>query len=232
MKKYIWITLYLIWLVFLSFLFFLHSKHNNTNKIIKNTTKNNSIIEIKNTNKKNNKIEDNIKLTEKEETWNNISNKIEKELENKDIEIKNTIKENKKEPIKKEKTELPEFLFIWLTQLNLQKDTKYEEIYNIINVKWKGIYKVEEKDIYLKPLENNDYDSVKNNISKIINKIWWNIISTNLFWDKQCFINPDIYYKKQVIMLINFDWKNYLVVLPYKKYQLYKKFIKEKIFSK
>lgn len=230
MKKYIWITLYLIWLVFLSFLFFLHSKHNNTNKIT-----NNNISETKNTTKNNNKIEKTTKLTEKEKTWNtwsNISNKIDKELENKDIEIEKNTKEDKKEPIKKEKTELPEFLFIWLTQLNLQKDTRYEEIYNIINVKWKGIYKVEEKDIYLKPLDNNDYNSVKDKISKIINKIWWNVISTNLFWDKQCFINPDIYYKKQVIMLINFDWKNYLVVLPYKKYKNYKKIIKEKIFSK
>jgi len=228
MKKYIWITLYLIWLVFLSFLFFLHSKSNNT----KNITNNN----ISGT-----KIQwNNVKLTEKKEnrnTWNSISKQIDKELENKNIKIEKNRKDiqkedHKKQNIEKNKNELPEFLFIWFSQLNLQKDTKYEEIYNIINIKWKWIYKVEEKEIYIKPLENNDYNSIKNKIWQIINKIWWNIISTNLFWDKQYFINPDIYYKKQVIMLINFDWKNYLVALPYKKYQLYKKFIKEKIFNK
>ena len=53
-----------------------------------------------------------------------------------------------------------------------------------------------------------------------------------MFWDKQLFVNPDIFYKKEVIMLVEYKRKVYFVVLPYIKYYDYKKFIKDILFVK
>ena len=93
-------------------------------------------------------------------------------------------------------------------------------------------YKIEDKEIYIKEINSVDYESEKTNISKLIQKIWGNFVETNLFWDKQLFVNPDLYYKKESIIFIEYKQKLYMLVLPYEKYSKYKKFIKEILFVK
>jgi len=110
--------------------------------------------------------------------------------------------------------------------------TPYDDIYEILGYGDLPAYQVPGKDIYIKQLKSVDYTEEKSNINQLIQKIWGNIKQTNLFGDKQLFVNPDIYYQKVVIMLIEYNGKLYLVTLPYDKYQQYKGYLKNVLFTK
>ena len=110
--------------------------------------------------------------------------------------------------------------------------TPYDDIYEILGYGELPAYQVPGKDIYIKQLKSVDYTEEKSNINQLIQKIWGNIKQTNLFGDKQLFVNPDIYYQKVVIMLIEYNGKLYLVTLPYDKYQQYKGYLKNVLFTK
>ena len=249
MKKYIWLTIYFIGLVWLSYTFFYLSGNKWVN------TKNDSKQKILDDKKvasgnKNNigNIIDNIKNKKElsdEQTWN-IENKIknikkiqnekvasgnkeQKILDDKEKNDQQTI-DNNQNTENKEKNIPLENIYIGLWHWTLVKDGKYEDIYSILWLSRLPLYKIEDKDIYIKELKSIEYEDEKNNIERLIHKIWGNVIKTNLFGDKQLFVNPDIYYKKQSIILVLYDWKVYLLVLPYKKYQDYKNYLKEVLF--
>jgi len=230
MKRYIWLTIFFVWLVMLSFLFSNISKNNNKKSITKN-----NIQKIWQTKKEKNLKNDHQNDFKKKNIWNKIKKENKKEVNN-DFDIipvhnsKNTWNNTN---IQKENTQkiIPDNLYIWLSSAQLLKDSKFEEIFTLFWLDNIPLYQIEKKEIYIKQLSWN-YKDIKTNFENIIKKIWGNDVETNLFWDRQTFFNPDIYYKKDVIMLIYYEKSNYLVVLPYKKYWDYKKFIKETLFEK
>jgi len=146
MKKYIWLTIYFIGLVWLSYTFFYLSG----NKWI-NTKKDNKVVSWDKI--PNNIINDNKK---KKETWkieDKIQN-IEKIKDNKVVSWEkiqkipnNIINDNKK---KKEKDIPLENIYIGLWHWTLIKDSKYEDIYSILWLSKLPLYKIEDKDIYIK----------------------------------------------------------------------------------
>jgi len=249
MKKYIWLTIYFIGLVWLSYTFFYLSGNKLIN--IKNNSKQ-TILDNKKVvseNKDNivdiiDNIEDKKKLSD-EQSWNiedkikNIEkiqnkklmsgDKIQKKLDDKENTDKKIIDNNQNKEDKEKNIPL-ENIYIGLWHWTLVRDSKYEDIYSILWLSKLPLYKIEDKDIYIKELKSIEYEDEKNNIERLIHKIWGNVIKTNLFGDKQLFVNPDIYYKKQSIILVLYDWKVYLLVLPYKKYQDYKNYLNEVLF--
>lgn len=229
MKRYIWLTIFFVWLVMLSFLF-ANISHKNYHIINQNTWSNNGRKTIKNqnisNNTKNNKKQNNLV---KDLTWGNTN----KQNNFKIIPIhkqENTWNKIDSQSNKVEKI-IPDNLYIWLSSATLVKDSKFEEVFALFGLDNIPLYKVENKEIYIKQL-SWDYDKIKKNFDNIIKKVWWNDVETDLYGDKQTFFNPDIYYKKDVIMLVKYEKNNYLVVLPYKNYEKYKKFIKETLFVK
>ena len=249
MKKYIWLTIYFIGLVWLSYTFFYLSgnewvniKDDSKQKVLDNK-------KIASENKSNiGNIIDNIKNEKKlsaEQTWN-IKDKIkniekiqnkkvasgdkeQKILDDKEKNDQQIIDNDQNTENKVKNIEL-EDIYIGLAHLKLLKDSKYEDIYSILGLNKLPLYKIEDKNIYIKELKSIEYEDEKNNIKKLVQKIWGNIIETNLFGNKQLFVNIDVYYKKQSIILVLYDWKTYLLVLPYKKYQDYKSYLKEVLF--
>ncbi len=246
MKKYIWITMYFIGLVWFSYTFFYISWNNKQNLDNSQKESKSNVLDEKIEDKSINEIVDNITNNNKEEKQQiqDIEKNIEKNIELKDnwkqITWDNTeIKNNKQnttgnnnqyvENNNIENIEL-EYIYIGLTKWKLVKDSRYEDIYNILNLSELPLYKIEDKDIYIKELKSIEYEEKKSNMSELIQKIWGNIIETNLFWNKQLFVNIDVYYKKQSIMLVSYEWKTYVLILPYEKYQDYKKYLKEFLF--
>jgi len=227
MKRYIWLTIFFVGLVMLSFLFSNISKKNN---ITWNNITWNNITKKEPTKKKEIISNNNETNLEKNSTWNNT----EKKEDNFDIipvhNNQNTWDNTDTQTEESEKI-IPDNLYIWLSNAKLLKDSKFEEIFALFWLDDIPLYKVENKEIYIKQL-SWDYKDIKTNFDNIIKKVWGNDVETNLFWDKQTFFNPEIYYKKDVIMLISYEKTNYLVVLPYKNYWNYKKFMKETLFVK
>lgn len=125
-----------------------------------------------------------------------------------------------------------EFIFIGLAQANLYSWDKYNDIFSLFELDNIPTYKIEWKEIYIKKLNSIEYKDEKNIIGRLIQKIWGNMVQTNIFGEKQTFINIDLFYKKEVLMLVEYDWKLYFVILPYKLYHQYKKFLKEVLFVK
>lgn len=246
MKKYIWITLYFIGLVWLSYTFFYISEKNKTEdkKIVNNqnnTKKQNTVKKDNtlNTEWKNIQDEDIIekiktidKVNEENDKQKDTSSTVDnsKNTNNNDISKK---EENDNIPEKNNKKDIVlEDIYIWLAHWKLVKDSKYEEIYDILNLGNLPLYKIEDKEIYIKKLKSIEYETEKNIIEQLIHKIWGNIVETNLFGDKQLFVNMDVYYKVKSILLIEYDKNLYLVVLPYKKYKDYKSYLKNVLFAK
>ncbi len=232
MRKYIWLTIFFVWLVILSFLFSNISKKGKNTNISNTTTWNNNSRKkikqktIKTNNNKQTKIVQNI-------TWN-ITNKKKDNfniipVHNKQNTWDNT--NNQSQKTNKTKKIIPDNLYIWLASATLVKDSKYEEVFTLFWLDNIPLYKTENKEIYIKQLSWN-YKQIKSNFDNIIKKIWGNDVETNLYGDKQTFFNPQVYYKKDVIMLISYEKSNYLVVLPYKNYWKYKIFMKETLFVK
>lgn len=253
MKKYIGITIFLVSLIVASFWIALSSGklkiniNTQENKIKKSNTKTNltkldNKVDKQDNTKENNKTEINVNynswdISEQENIESeNIESGNTKNIDSKNKSKEDTLLNNKNidnsEQNHKVKNSPKEFLFIWLSQANLYTWNKYKDIFSMLELENIPTYKIENKDIYIKELNSIEYKDEKNIISQLIQKIWGNIVETNLFWDKQLFVNPDIFYKKEVIMLVEYEWKLYLVVLPYKKYHEYKKFIKEVLFIK
>ena len=238
MKRYIWLTIFFVWLVMLSFLFSNISKKDNKNTNKQNTTTwNNNRKPIKSQNISN-KINDNqvkeqnnyISHKKSNITQNKTWNNTEKKQDNFNI-VPVHNKPTTWNKINKTEKIIPDDLYIWLSDAKLIKDSKFEEIFTLFWLDNIPLYKIENKEIYIKQL-SWDYKNIKNNLNNIIKKVWGNDVETDLFGDKQTFFNPEIYYKKDVIMLIFYEKENYLVVLPYKNYWKYKKFMKETLFVK
>jgi len=218
MKKYIWLTIYMIGIVWISYTFFYLSK---SNEKIKDSNQHFILDDTK-------KNIDN--------TWNVVLNKIDKKnlfnIETGIVEnyIDNNIKWNTSGNVLNEDQNNTKNIYIGLTYWTLVKDSKYEEIYSILWLDNLPLYKIEKKDIYIKKLESIEYEEEKNNIKQLIQKIWGNIVETNLFWYKQLFVNIDFYYKKESIILVSYDWKTYILIIPYLKYKDYKSYLKDFLF--
>ena len=125
---------------------------------------------------------------------------------------------------------IPNKIYVWLAEAKLVSWSNYDDIFSLFNLEKYPTYKVDGKEIYFKQLKSIDYKTEKANINQLIQEIWGNIVETNLFGDKQIFINPDLYYKKVVIMLVSYGQKVYFVTLPYSKYKQYKLFLKNVLF--
>jgi len=237
MKKYVWVSLYFVWLVMLSYTFFYFSWKWKQLEVQSSVieTKNNwdlqNIIskENKSNKDKNDKLtktnKSNAKLNELEDV------KVEPVLEKKEVSKwskkswENAVGVNEKDSLKKE-------LIIWKVKLSYVKNIPYMDIYELLWYTGDGYYQVPWKDIYLKQLKSIDYESEKNNINQLIQKVWGNIKQTNLFGDKQLFVNIDVYFKKVVIMLVSYNGKLYLITLPYNNYSAYKSYLNNDLFVK
>jgi len=239
MRKYIGLTIFFVWLVWLSFRFAFSSwkiqfKKDFSDTKLTNIQNKNTKIDEKATNKNTYNKENTNNLNN---TWNNLdtwdnldtwNNNTWNNLNNKNEEFK-VIPVNKKKHISTKIKIIPEHLYIWLTKANLVKDSKYEEIYALFKLDKISLYKIENKEIYVKQLSWN-YLNIKNKLQNIIQQIWGNIAETNLYGNKQVFLNPNIYYKKYSIMLVKYWQNNYLITFPYNKYSSYKNFMKNVLF--
>jgi len=218
-KRYIWLTLFLIWaILFVYFLFW--PKINKSNLVKTNTT-----IE----NKTGNLIKQDVL----------VNNDVDEEfLSSWDEEISNIDKDFVKNDLLVQKNEentwskIPDTLVIWNITLELSTDNTYDDIFDILWFLDTPKYKVNWKKIYIKKIDSIDYEEEKINIEQLIQKIWGNIAEVNWFWDKQLFVNLDPYYKKESISLVEYNWNLYVMVLPYNKYYEYEKVIKEFLFDK
>lgn len=223
MKKYIWLTMFLIWALFLVYLIFF--------TFWLKTDKPDTNINISTWN------------VEATKSWENQENDFlmtdsgsvqEQQSEPQDI-LENTgtqnmeVEEKKEEIIKQENNNE---LVIGAITLHLTDDDKYDDIFELLWIGDLPKYKIEWKDIYVKKLDSVDYESEKVNIEQLIQKIWGNIANVNWFWDKQLFVNLDPYYKKDSISLVEYKWNVYVMVLPYNKYYEYEKVIKDFLFNK
>jgi len=243
MKKYIGLTIYFVWLVLLSYTFFYFS---NKSKDIK------QIVTYQQKEKMNDSWSEKLDLWKKDDnsSWNNQqveekSNDVLSGIDNLQV-VANTWEED---TVLKETSDestwsnnqyfswndtlssvIPDKIYVWLADAKLVSGSNYDDVFTLFNVDKYPTYKVSWKEIYFKQLKSIDYNTEKNNIDQLIQEIWGNIVETNLFWDKQLFVNPDLYYKKVVIMLVSYDWKVYFVTLPYSKYQKYKPFLKNVLF--
>lgn len=244
MKIYIWLTLYFIWLIWISYTFFFITKKENNIKLentqnkefskkekntiqnnVKNQEEKNSIININKKIDELKKFEDKNSFQEIKENKQKKEEIKEKEKKEKEEEIKEN-KENEKEDKDKEK----ENIKIWKGNAILTESSWYKNIFSGLKIQTNETYKIKDKKIYIKILNSIDYEDKKTNISGLIQKIWGNIVETNIYWEKQLFINIDKYYKKEVIMLVKHNSKTYLLIIPYEQYQNYKKYLKEILF--
>ena len=240
MKKYIWVSLYFVWLVMLSYTFFYFSwkwKQLETQKSVveieSGLNSQNTIVKESKTNKNENTEDDRLTKTHKSnDKLNELEDiKVEPVLEKKETSKwlkeswENAAKISKKDSLKKE-------LIIWKVKLSYVKYIPYMDIYELLWYTGDGYYQVPWKDIYLKQLKSIDYESEKNNINQLIQKVWGNIKQTNLFGDKQLFVNIDVYFKKVVIMLVSYNGKLYLITLPYNNYSAYKSYLNNDLFVK
>jgi len=224
MKKYIWITLFLIGAIILSYMiYFSHKKDNEDVKLSENTIK---IDDSKNKEIKNNNI--------LQDSWNNesIDDVLQGSWNNEKLVNNFTWENDLKIEVDTWNKEKEETLVVWNLVLKLAKDKTYDDIFDRLGIWYLNKYKVEWKKIYIKKIDSVDYEEEKVNIQQLIQKIWGNIAEVNWFWDKQLFVNLDPYYKKDSISLVESNGKLYYMILPYDKYYEYKKVIKEFLFNK
>ena len=209
MKKYVWLTLFLmgaLFLVYLMFFTFHKNVDNNSLNTWNNITWN---------------IENKVAVNESYDIANeNLYQWEQQDSQNNDTIVNTPEKENDNE------------LVIWNITLYRTDDNRYDNIFELLWVSELPKYKIEWKDIYVKKLDSVDYETEKVNIGQLIQKIWWNIAEVHWFWDKQLFVNLDPYYKKDSISLVEYNGNLYYMVLPYDKYYEYKKVIKEFLFNK
>ena len=242
MKKYIGLTIYFVWLVLLSYTFFYFNKSKGIKQIVTYQQKE----------KMNDSWSEKLDLWKKDDnsSWNNQqveekSNDVLSGIDNLQV-VATTWEED---TVLEETSDLstwsnnqylswddtlnnviPDKIYVWLADAKLVSGSNYDDVFALFNVDKYPTYKIEWKEIYFKQLKSIDYNTEKNNIDQLIQEIWGNIVETNLFWDEQLFVNPDLYYKKVVIMLVSYDWKVYFVTLPYSKYKKYKPFLKNVLF--
>ncbi len=236
MKKYIGLSLYLVWLILLSYTFFYFSpkKQEFLSLIISNQkhVKNASLSQITG-NFLETKADE--KKTSENFTGKNLSSGSETILSgqqtnsviNENLEIKPLtwmhLNQNSEEPL------LSSFSGIDLKKVSV---SPYDDIFQLLGYTSGIIYQVSWKDIYIKKLKSVDYDQEKNNINQLIQQIWGNVKSLNLYGDKQSFVNIDVYYGKVVIMLISYKGNNYLVIMPYGVYKENRDYLKKVLFAK
>jgi len=213
-KKYIWLTIYLVWIILLSYMFFLFSnnhKYKQVHKLNKINIKTWNII------------------TKPINTWDDLNSTIE--------EISNNLWEKTSNDTwtNDEKIEniIPKTMVIWNIELILaENDTTYDDIFDLLWLSDFPKYKVKWKKIYIKKLDSIEYENEKSIISKLIQKMWWDIAEVNWFGDKQMFANFDAYYKNDSISLVEYDGNIYVMILPYNKYYEYENTIKKFLFIK
>ncbi len=230
MKKYLWITMYFVWLVLMSYSFFYFSGKRKKFIIIKSSDKIEKKVDVSNNT---NNYVTTWSITSNHNKDNNESiswfDIVLKKIENDDFTWENLSWSNNLD--KKKEVDINKMVKIWKVVWQLVNKTSYDDIFELLWY-WKTpTYKIKNKYIYIKILKTVDYENEKNNINQLIQKIWGNIKETNLFGDKQIFINPDIYYGKTVIMLVKHMWKLYFVVLPYKYYKEYKLYLSGVLFT-
>lgn len=221
MKRYIWLTMYFIWLVLISYTFFYYSSKDNLQKDVENPTKEN----ISQTQKENQEIQK--QNIENQDEKNNTENQTNIENISWDF-VRAENLENWE--LKQKQESIFMTIEIWDETLNLIEDKSQETLYEILWVTDFPTYKTNEKEIYIKKLKSIEYEDKKDNIERLIQRIWENIVNSNLFGEKQLFVNIKWYYKSTSIMLVKYQWETYIVVFPYEKYENYKKFFEEVLF--
>lgn len=240
MKKYIWVSLYFVWIVLLSYAFFYSSwkweqlKNQDFSVEVKESW--NVQKTVAKQNQDNNILKAN-KLTYSENTWDKLNNiKIKPVLEEEKAIVLTWDKAEKftqmQEDSQTKKNDVKKEIIVWKIKLSYVNDVPYVDIYELLWYADGNFYQVPWKNIYLKQLKSVDYEKEKNNISQLIQKGLGNIKETNLFGDRQMFVNLDAYFKKVVIMLVSYNGKLYLVTLPYDKYYIYKSYLASDLFAK
>lgn len=225
MQRYVWLTMYFIGLVLISYMFFYFSTQSKEkDNVGKPTSSVNAPWKGQYKNSEKNKE------TRAQELKNTKNNQEANKTE--DLSwtfVKPDSNQSKEKWLSHEDTFMK--MEIWTQTLDLIDDKLQETLYNILGIRDFPTYKVKWKEIYVKKLKSIDYLNKKTNIEKLIERIWENIVEANLFGDKQIFVNLKWYYKNSSIMLIEYKWKTYLIVFPYKKYKEYKTFFKEFLFT-
>ena len=232
MKKYLGLTLYFVWLVLMSYTFFYFSGKYQKLKAPVQTVDTGNQENLQNQTS-DSQLSESIQ-TGQVDTTDDVLSGLSLDLEpqtgdNQDFTGEDftgdilTGEENKKPTIETK-------LRIGQATGDLVPTTPYDDIYEILGYGKLPAYQIPGKDIYLKKLNSVDYEEEKSNINQLIQKIWGNVKETNLFGDKQLFVNPDIYYQKVVIMLVDYNGKLYLVILPYEDYHKYKEYLKNVLF--
>ena len=245
MKKYIWLTIYFVWLVLLSYTFFYFSNKLKDIKKIVTLEQKKQTKQLSKDENESSELKTSSENTNSEISWSWNKNSL-SWLENLELEPKTTgsFEENQNDVTWFDTEEaswsmsswntvsqiIPNKIYVWLAEAKLVSWSNYDDIFSLFNLEKYPTYKVDGKEIYFKQLKSIDYETEKANINQLIQEIWGNIVETNLFGDKQIFINPDLYYKKVVIMLVSYDQKVYFVTLPYSKYKQYKLFLKNVLF--
>ena len=243
MKRYLWLTFYFVWLVLLSYSFFYLSP--SWKKILNSL---NTVPQIQWLPDIDTGNISEVKDNKKEVVVNTWTNNLTGELTgvNSGIVSDNTIwniemKNNNNQIVtwtnlvntwEEQKVEvIPDSIYVWLAEGSLVKTWVFDNVYSVL---WLTgpIYQMDWKRVYLQKIKSVDYLTEKTNINQLIQKIWGNIKETNLFWDKQLFVNPDKYYWKIVIMLVEYNGSLYLVTLPYNDYKQYKNYIQDVLFVK
>jgi len=232
MKKYLGLTLYFVWLVLMSYTFFYFSGKYQKLKAPVQTVDTGNQENLQNQTS-DSQLSESIQ-TGQVDTTDDVLSGLSLDLEPQTGDSQDFTGElftgNILTGEKNEKPTIETKLGIGQATGDLVPTTPYDDIYEIL---WYGklpAYQIPGKDIYLKKLNSVDYEEEKSNINQLIQKIWGNVKETNLFGDKQLFVNPDIYYQKVVIMLVDYNGKLYLVTLPYEDYHKYKDYLKNVLF--
>ena len=246
MKRYLWLTFYLVWLVLLSYSFFYLSPNwkkilNSLNNVPKiqwlpdiNTGNIEQISAIKNDTKNvlTNTWNESDALVKTGSDLDINSDEIDLDIKDENAEKQIVTWEKIEDLSQEEQVEvIPDSIYVWLAEGSLVETWVFDNLYS--NLWLTGpIYQMDWKKLYLQKIKSVDYLTEKTNIKQLIQKIWGSIKETNLFWDKQLFVNPDKYYWKVVIMLVEYNGSLYLITLPYNNYKQYKKYIQDVLFVK
>lgn len=170
---------------------------------------------------------------------------LEEEEENEDIvaivpeeEIVEEEEPTVVEIVEEEPIESPEWypndVVIWDAIWLLVNESELIQIRNIYEILWfENDYPVYsfDGDIMITGLSDKVYEDEYDRITGIINMLDGTVAQTNLFGQKQFFINIPTYYKKKVVMFVESRMVNYIVILDYDIYQEKKEFLGN-LFSK
>jgi len=232
MKKYLGLTLYFVWLVLMSYTFFYFSGKYQKLKAPIQTVNTGNQESLQNQTS-DNQVSENTQIEQtaiQDDVLSGLNLDLEPQTGNNQDFIEEVFTGNVLSGEENKKLTIESKLWIGQATGDLVPTTPYDDIYEIL---WYGklpAYQILGKDLYLKKLKSVDYEEEKSNINQLIQKIWGNVKETNLFGDKQLFVNPDIYYQKVVIMLVEYNGKLYLVTLPYNDYHKYKDYLKNVLF--